>query len=517
MNSSGLEKTLVAIKASSRSKDIEERAAAERRRDCLVLIHSYLTKSGFLEAASTLERQSKSILSRFEKADNIDLPQILSEYESLYEIKTGRKPKYSRKTVGGESEVCTNNIKANTNQGISKQRKIKPSSSPSHRCRFPESNIRTTLTKEQSISPDELFVKSQSLTASGDSSETYGSNDKRPLKPLPQFEDPDMRNLALSIQHEILETSPNVKWEDIIGLDHAKQLLQEAIVMPLKFPDLFQGPLLQPWQGLLLFGQPGTGKTLLAKAVATETDTTFFNISASSITSKFRGDSEKLIKILFHLARYHAPSTIFFDEIDAIMGHRSSSQHSSGCERMEHEGSRRMKTELLVEMDGLGKEGENRNVFVLCATNLPWDIDAALLRRLDKKILVPPPNIDARAAMIENYFSKHYHSLNTEDFQEISKLTEGYTGSDIKLLCKEAAMGPVRMILKKLETTSFVGSNANRNLDIQSSGNADVQGLLKSYPITKEHVMNSLKCTKRSSCPKLSTQYETWSNHFGTS
>eukprot|EP00554_Chaetoceros_debilis_P010736 CAMPEP_0194107276 /NCGR_PEP_ID=MMETSP0150-20130528/7162_1 /TAXON_ID=122233 /ORGANISM="Chaetoceros debilis, Strain MM31A-1" /LENGTH=453 /DNA_ID=CAMNT_0038795625 /DNA_START=220 /DNA_END=1578 /DNA_ORIENTATION=- len=230
------------------------------------------------------------------------------------------------------------------------------------------------------------------------------TSDDRIIKPLPSFEDNDMRNLASSIQHEILDTSPGLKWDDIIGLDDAKRILNEAVSLPQQYPDLFCG-LLTPWRGALLFGEPGNGKTLLAKALASETMSTFFNLSASSLCSKYRGDSEKLIRVTFELARYHSPSTIFLDEIDAIMGHRgghggggssgNSSQggnggsgSGSGSGGMEHEGSRRMKTELLMEMDGINSgcaNGEKDHVFVLAATNLPWDLDPALLRRLEKR------------------------------------------------------------------------------------------------------------------------------------
>ena len=176
-------------------------------------------------------------------------------------------------------------------------------------------------------------------------------------------------------------------FDDIIGLEDAKRFVKEAVVYPIKYPQLFKGKLLKPWKGLLLYGPPGTGKTMIAKAVATECKTTFFNISASSIVSKWRGESEKLVRVLFELARHHAPSTIFIDELDSIMSMRDGS---------DHEGSRRMKTELLIQMDGLV---DMENVFVLAASNLPWALDQAMLRRLEKRIFVDLPTMENREAI----------------------------------------------------------------------------------------------------------------------
>ncbi|KAJ3045252.1 Katanin p60 ATPase-containing subunit A-like 2 [Rhizophlyctis rosea] len=243
----------------------------------------------------------------------------------------------------------------------------------------------------------------------------------RLLKPMPEYGNAEFRELASIITRDIFVQNPMVRWTDIAGLDKTKRLVKEAVVYPTKFPQLFTG-ILTPWKGLLLYGPPGTGKTMLAKAVATECKTTFFNISASSIVSKWRGDSEKLVRVLFELARYHAPSTIFLDELEAIMSQRTS-------DGAEHEGSRRMKTELLIQMDGLAKTSDH--VFLLAASNLPWDLDIAMLRRLEKRILVDLPDIQARQAMFEQNLPRGLKDgagslvIGNLDYDGLARQTEG--------------------------------------------------------------------------------------------
>jgi len=325
---------------------------------------------------------------------------------------------------------------------------------------------------------------------------------KRVLKPLPYFGNPEMRDLATTITRDILVEDPDVPFSSVAGLSEAKRLLRESVVMPIKYPEYFQG-ILTPWKGVLLYGPPGTGKTMLAKAVATECRTTFFNISASSIVSKWRGDSEKLVRVLFELARYHAPSTIFIDEFDSLMGDREGGGGGPGGG---HEGSLRMKTELLVQMDGLNRSSDL--VFVLAASNLPWALDKAVLRRLEKRILVPLPNLEARKAIVSKALPQEQQP--DVDADALAAKTEGYSGADVFLVCKEAAMRPLRVVMERLEELDRDEAESGRPV-------ADRARLPRMPLVSQADVDEALRVTKPAAASSDTQRYDTWAAQHGSS
>jgi SpoVK/Ycf46/Vps4 family AAA+-type ATPase len=242
----------------------------------------------------------------------------------------------------------------------------------------------------------------------------------------------DLKSRILS---EIVDSKPNVKFSDVIGLDSAKQVLKEIIVLPSLRPDLFTG-LRTPPRGLLLFGPPGTGKTMLAKAVATECKCTFFSISASSLTSKFVGDSEKLVRALFDLAFEKEPSVVFIDEIDSILSKRGDN---------DNEASKRLKTEFLVQFDGVGSNTKAK-VLIIGATNRPMELDSAVIRRLNKRVYIGPFNKDERTIFLQEIMKKQENNLSKEEFEIIAEKTQTYSNSDLLELCREAAYGPIREV-----------------------------------------------------------------------
>ena len=283
------------------------------------------------------------------------------------------------------------------------------------------------------------------------------NNDKQPdpksgksafyLHHYPEGEGPDGELIEM-VEREVMEKNPNVKFEDIAELEGAKNTLKEAVLLPLLMPDFFRG-IRRPWKGVLLYGPPGTGKTLLAKALATQGKTTFFNVSPTTFASKWKGESEKLVRILFEMARFYAPSTIFIDEVDSIGQKRSDG---------DNEASRKVMAEMLVQMDGVSgkldqedisiEELKKNIVMVMGATNLPWDLDDALRRRFEKRVYIPLPNSVGRREMF-NINMKGIQVEESIDMDKLVQLTDGYSGADIANVCREASLMQMRRKLMK--------------------------------------------------------------------
>uniref|UniRef100_A0A8C7G212 Spastin n=1 Tax=Oncorhynchus kisutch TaxID=8019 RepID=A0A8C7G212_ONCKI len=292
--------------------------------------------------------------------------------------------------------------------------------------------------------------------------------------------DSKLANLILS---EIIDSGSSVRFEDIAGQELAKQALQEIVILPALRPELFTG-LRAPARGLLLFGPPGNGKTMLAKAVAKESNATFFNISAASLTSKYVGEGEKLVRALFAVARELQPSIIFIDEIDSLL-----------CERREgeHDASRRLKTEFLIEFDGVQSGGDER-VLVMGATNRPQELDEAVLRRFAKRVYVALPTEETRLKLVKNLLEKHGNPLAQKELSQLARMTEGYSGSDLTSLAKDASLGPIREL--RPEQVRNMAANEVRNIRFSD-------------------FVESLKKIKRSVGPQTLDLYVRWNKDYG--
>ncbi|XP_074642561.1 fidgetin-like protein 1 isoform X2 [Tubulanus polymorphus] len=237
------------------------------------------------------------------------------------------------------------------------------------------------------------------------------------------------------ITSEIMDQGPSITWNDIAGLEFAKKTIQEIVVWPMLRPDIFTG-LRGPPKGLLLFGPPGTGKTLIGKCIASQSKSTFFSISASSLTSKWVGEGEKMVRALFAVARCQQPAVVFIDEIDSLL-----TQRTDG----ENEASRRIKTEFLVQLDG-ATTGTDERLLVVGATNRPQEIDEAARRRFVKRLYIPLPEKTARQQIILNLLCNQTYHLSDLQIETIATRSQGYSGADMANLCREAALGPIRCL-----------------------------------------------------------------------
>lgn len=316
-----------------------------------------------------------------------------------------------------------------------------------------------------------------------------GTNNSRAA---PTRKPPDIKNLKLkgvdkklaeTILNEVIDSGPPVAFNDIAGQETAKQALQEIVILPALRPELFTG-LRAPARGLLLFGPPGNGKTMLAKAVANESRATFFNISASSLTSKWVGEGEKLVRAMFSVAKELQPSVVFMDEIDSVL-----------CERKEGENdaSRRLKTEFLVQFDGVAGCTDDK-VLIMGATNRPQELDDAVLRRFAKRVYVSMPDVATRKTLLRHLLTKHNNPLTDRELDNLATLAEGYSGSDLNALAKDAALGPIR----ELSVTEVKQVDANKVREIRM-----------------QDFLDSLRRIRRSVPEETLAKYFDWNRQYG--
>jgi len=283
------------------------------------------------------------------------------------------------------------------------------------------------------------------------------------------------------IEDLIIRDPPDVHWNEIVGLEEAKRAIRQAIVYPSLRPDLF--PLGWP-RGILLFGPPGCGKTLLAAAVANEIKATFISVDAASVMSKWLGEAEKNVARIFRIARERAkkmPSIIFIDEVDSLMG----------THRLEVGGEMRVRNQFLKEMDGIIDKKKLIHVYVIGSTNKPWRLDGPFIRRFQKRIYVPPPDFHDRLGIFKLY-TKDLRLSQDVDLEELARLTEGFSGSDILDVCQSVQL--------------------RVNSELFESGKIDKEALPRE--ITMQDFLEVLRDRKTSIPKEALKAYERWLSRF---
>ncbi|GFQ79545.1 katanin p60 ATPase-containing subunit A-like 2 [Trichonephila clavata] len=429
------------ISLACRDREKEEQKKNFRKKSLLFLINHYLENNGFIHASEALRNESKLSFSDHMVCDNIDLEFILQDFESYYFLKYQKLPQIIKKLP--ESRF--------------KQQK--------HKLQKLRSESRSAVSARENGDAvvSNKMISSYSYAQNGNGECTSNCVE------LLENHSPEWKAMANLIMQDVCKSYKLLSWNDIVGHDRAKQLLKEAVIYPLKYHQLFPS-FSTTWRSILLYGPTGTGKTLLATVSAGESKATFFNVSISTLMSKWRGESEKLVKVLFDLAKLHAPSVVFIDEIDALISHR-------GCD---HEASRRMKTEFFLQMDALASC--DKFVLLLGASNMPWELDCAILRRMEKRILISLPDAESRSCLFEKYLSSISVTENikvntTLDFKQLAEISENYSASDIELVCKEVKMIFIRQVIENFEKYHD-GKNMKSNMNVKSLEMCDVLSAL---------------------------------------
>lgn len=412
-------------------------------------------------------------------------------------------PKTSPKKSISKNELLPNNIQPKLHREIhhvaqSSSTEVKPSKFLSAKSQFSKEggkledlgNTSSSSSSNKSNSSNNKSMgkvmasisKSSKSTGIGSQSSDTDKDDSLPAE-LQGYD----KAIIDKIEADIIHTGQDVRFDDIAGLEFAKKCVNELICWPMMRPDLFQGLRALP-KGLLLFGPPGTGKTLIGKAIACQVGATFFSISSSSLTSKWIGEGEKTVRTLFAVAAYRQPSVVFIDEVDSLLCQRSAE---------ENEASRRMKTEFLVQLDGAGTN-VSAQVTIIGATNRPDELDDAARRRFVKRIYIPLPDVAGRRQLFSTLLRDSKHDLRAEDLDRLVEGTAGYSGADIRSLCNEAALSPMR------EIAVLQGNNLKR-IRIE-----DVPSIKRS------HFDNALFSVKSSVSPADLQKYFDWNSTYGS-
>lgn len=346
----------------------------------------------------------------------------------------------------------------------------------------------------QKLMRGEIIVERQapSITVAGAAVEGEG---ERTAKPVGFKVKGEVSKLDEEFDAEALKliAKADVTWDDIAGLEEVKRTLMEALFYSLAKPSI---PVkIEPPRRFLLYGPPGTGKTMLAMAASNMLKATFFNVSVDKVLSRYVGDSPRMISAIFRQAIKHAPSIIFFDEIEVLVARRDSDrQAATGVVQT-----------FLTELDGFKTKKFEKPVIVIAATNKPWMLDEAILSRFEKRIYIPLPDHEARKQMFKIHLENKGFKITGITYDELARLTEGYSGRDIRNICQTAIMMMLRRanpgIIEKLMKIKDLSELEKETYRIE--------------PITRQELLKALQQVKPATTKEDIKRYEEWTKQYG--